>query len=154
VSKSIQLTRGQVAIVDDEDYEHLSTISWRAVPKSAQSCEYYAHQTPLGLMHRYLLKPADLKTEVDHIDGNGLNNQRSNLRLASKSQNQHNRRKSSNNTSGYKCVSWHSRDRVWQAYITVDSKRRYLGRFNTAEEAYAVYCEAAERLHKEFARTK
>jgi|DEB0MinimDraft_6_1074348.scaffolds.fasta_scaffold38978_2 hypothetical protein len=89
---------------------------------------------------------------IDHIDGNCYNNRFSNLRLANRYQNGCNRKKHSNNTSGLKGVSWHKTLKKWQAYITVNSERICLGYFKAKEEAYAAYCEAARRLHGEFAR--
>jgi len=89
---------------------------------------------------------------VDHIDGNPYNNKSTNLRLASRHQNSCNRKKHSNNTSGLKGVSWHKAVKKWQAYISTENKRIFLGYFNSKEEAYAAYCEAAIRLHGEFAQ--
>ena len=89
---------------------------------------------------------------VDHIDGNPYNNKSTNLRLASHHQNSCNRKKHSNNTSGLKGVSWHKAVKKWQAYISTENKRIFLGYFNSKEEAYAAYCEAAQKLHKDFAR--
>lgn len=89
--------------------------------------------------------------QVDHINGNGLDNRRSNLRLANHSENTWNRAISRNNTSRFKGVDWHNGK--WRARIGVGGKRQFLGHFETPEEAYAVYCDSANRLHGEFART-
>jgi hypothetical protein len=89
---------------------------------------------------------------IDHIDGNPYNNKFTNLRLATSTQNQCNQRRRSDNTSGLKGVSWDANRKKWQSGIQVHGKRIALGRFNTKEEAYAAYCEAARRLHGEFAR--
>jgi hypothetical protein len=89
---------------------------------------------------------------IDHIDGNPYNNRFNNLRLATRHQNGCNQKKHSNNTSGFKGVCWHKVIKKWQAYITVEGQRVGLGYFGTKEEAYAVYCEAAKKLHKDFAR--
>jgi hypothetical protein len=90
--------------------------------------------------------------EIDHWDTNTSNNRWGNLREATSSQNKMNRPNRSDNTSGYKGVWWEKRRSKWVADIMVDSKRRHLGYFPTAEAAHAAYCEAAARLHKEFAR--
>jgi len=94
--------------------------------------------------------PADLL--IDHADGNPHNNKLANLRIATSRQNQCNQKVRKDNTSGLKGVSWDSKRRKWQAGIQVNGKRIALGRFNTKEKAYAAYCEAARRLHGDFAR--
>jgi len=96
------------------------------------------------------LDPGD--SLIDHIDGNPYNNKFANLRLATPRQNQCNQRRRCDNTSGLKGVSWSEERQKWQTGIQVNGKRIGLGRFNTKEEAYAAYCEAARRLHGEFAR--
>lgn len=89
---------------------------------------------------------------IDHIDGNYYNNRFTNLRLATPHQNLCNQKRRVDNTSGLKGVSWCEDRQKWQAGIQTSGKRIGLGRFKTKEEAYAAYCEAARRLHGEFAR--
>lgn len=89
--------------------------------------------------------------QVDHIDGNGLNNTRDNLRLATNAQNMWNQRKRVNNKSGYKGVQWYKSRQNWRAVIRVNGKRIHLGYFDTPEEAHQAYCDAAKELHGEFA---
>lgn len=90
---------------------------------------------------------------VDHINGDGLDNRLCNLRLATNRQNVRNSRRRSDNKSGFKGVSWDGQRSAWKALIHVDGKRVFLGRYDTPEEAHAAYCEAANELHGEFART-
>lgn len=94
--------------------------------------------------------------QVDHIDGNRLNNRIDNLRLATAKQNGANRGKQINNTSGYKGVCWNARYKKWQAgiQITLAENKKYLhiGYFDTPELAHMAYCKAAAELHGEFAR--
>lgn len=91
-----------------------------------------------------------LPTEfVDHINGNGLDNRRENLRVATPSQNQHNSRKPKNNTSGYKGV--YKRGNKWCAAIAINYKTIFLGYHDTAELAHEAYCKAAIKYHGEFA---
>ena len=88
---------------------------------------------------------------IDHINGNTGDNRISNLRLASDSENSYHRKRRSNNKTGYKGV--HQRENgKYRAYITVEKQKVNLGTFETKEEAYAAYCEAARRFHGDFAR--
>lgn len=108
-------------------------------------------------LHRELmgLSKGDARV-VDHIDGNKLNNQRSNLRVCTDQQNACNRAIQVNNTSGFKGVFCHKdtkRKKRWQALIQVNGRRRSLGYHLTAEAAHEAYCKAAGALHGEFART-
>jgi hypothetical protein len=89
---------------------------------------------------------------IDHKNTNGLDNSWDNLREATQSQNMANTRAYSNNTSGYKGVSWCKQRNKWQAVIRSNGKRRHLGHFDNKEIAYAAYLAAAKALNKEFAR--
>lgn len=89
---------------------------------------------------------------VDHIDGNGLNNTRVNLRVANSTENARNTRLRKDNTSGFKGVTWHKKNRKWRAVIKVDGGQKHLGMFDTLEAAYAAYCKAALHYFGEFAR--
>lgn len=101
-------------------------------------------------MHRMLLGINDPKKIIDHIDHNGLNNCRSNLRLASDSQNKQNSRKRSSNTSGFRGVTWSKKDKKWVAQIQIFGTHKYLGGFDTPEEASAAYEARAKTEFKEF----
>lgn len=90
--------------------------------------------------------------EIDHIDGNGLNNRFANLRLASRSQNAANRRTSKNNASGFKGVRQKPGRNTWEAYIQVNKQKKFIGSFATPELAHMAYCKAAAELHGDFAR--
>jgi hypothetical protein len=93
-----------------------------------------------------------LGKQVDHIDGNGLNNTWSNLRLASGSQNCANTGIRSSNTSGYKGVHYYKRNKKWGAIIRDGGRSQFLGLFSTPELAHMAYCKAAAELHGDFAR--
>lgn len=108
--------------------------------------EHYVHKI-IFLMH-YGYTPQI----VDHIDGNTLNNKIENLRAANLSQNQHNRGKSKNNTSGFKNVSWCKRTKKWQVIIGLRNKSYAFGRFNDLELADLVAQEARDKLHGGFSR--
>lgn len=93
---------------------------------------------------------------IDHIDGNPFNNKISNLRIATHSQNQMNRKRQSNNQSGFKGVSVQGGNRKfpYRASIMANGKRVGLGTFKTPEEAHEAYCQAAVKMHGSFARLK
>lgn len=88
--------------------------------------------------------------EVDHIDKNATNLKWSNMRECNRSQNNMNKRAHTDSTTGLKGVSYDKNRGKYEARIAVNKKQIHLGRFSTAEEAYVVYCEAAQRLHKDF----
>lgn len=90
--------------------------------------------------------------QIDHINGDKADNRITNLRLATASQNAHNRTAYSTNRSGFKGVSWNKQCGRWQAGIKLDGRRRHLGYFATAEQAAAAYAGAAHRYHGSFAR--
>ena len=90
--------------------------------------------------------------EIDHIDGNGLNNSFANLRKANRSQNMCNSRLTADNSSGFKGVSYCKQTKKWKASIQINGKQLHLGRFDTPEPAHMAYCKAAAELHGEFAR--
>jgi hypothetical protein len=138
--KEIPLTQGKVALVDDEDYERVSCLKWH-VQRNCRTF-YAKRNTPsktgnqgAELMHRTILNNPDL--EVDHIDGNGLNNQRSNLHLVSHRRNQQNRHHPK--TSRFPGVYWKKKDCRWVSQIKIDGETIYLGSFLTEEEAYFRY---------------
>ena len=94
------------------------------------------------------------KFEVDHINGNQLDDRIENLRLATKGQNCYNRGRRSDNISGYKGVSWSNKQGRWRARITVGTICKHIGYFGTKEQAHEAYCKAANDLHGEFCRTR
>lgn len=152
--KQINLTRGLFAEVDDADFEFLSSMNWHAVNLghgfyAVRNARVAGKRTLIG-MHRMILGFPN--TEVDHIDGNTLNNQRANLRKASKNQNQHNRVKNSNGSSRFKGVSWDKTGK-WRAQIRIDGIRRHLGTFADEESAAKAYDFKAKEVFGEFAKT-
>lgn len=154
--KSIQLTKGLLALVDDDVYEELSRFNWYA---AASGETFYAVRhigtgnRNVARMHRQILGIDSPSIEVDHRDGNGLNNQRHNLRIANKTQNQHNRGRQRNNSTGFKGVTFSKRDKCWMAYIKLSGRQRHLGNFDDPRMAALAYDEAARKHFGEFART-
>lgn len=149
MTKSISLTQGKFALVDDEDYEYLNQWKWFYNDGYAVRNSPRPHQTTIR-MHRVIAKTPD-DMETDHINGNKLDNQSKNLRICSHSNNQRNTVKKSNNTSGYKGVSWDKSFKKWASSINIDGRRKKLGRFNDPVEAARAYDKAAFIYYGEFA---
>ena len=113
-----------------------------SVPISINNKKYKAHR--LAWLYVHGRWPFD---QIDHIDGNPLNNRISNIRECSHSGNQQNRTLNKNSSTGYMGVSYHKRDGKYQARIKVNNKKKHLGYFDTPEEAYQAYVEAKAKLH-------
>lgn len=139
------------AVVDDEDFDHLNQWKWTAVRNKKRVYAERKAQRSSIRMHRYLLG-AHSETQIDHRDLNGLNNQKSNLRVCTRSENQCNRALQSNNKSGFIGVCWWSRDKNWRAQIKTNGINKNLGYYPTAEIAAKFRDEAAKRMHGAFAR--
>lgn len=166
--RTIPLTKGRVALVDDEDYEALARFKWHAQARGPKvdldGSIFYAmrrlgpagHQRHIP-MQVAILNPPD-GAEIDHRNGDTLDNRRSNLRIATSILNRRNRKKSvlikgHLPSSKYKGVSL-TRYGTWRAGITAGAVRsRYLGSFKTEEAAAAAYDRASRELHGDFGRT-
>ncbi len=155
MSREILLSRGKKTIVDDEDFEKLSLHNWciMSTKWGSYACRGKRKNGKLEmiLMHRVILNAPD-NLKVDHIDGDGLNNRKDNLRLATDSQNQMNTRKRSNTSSQYKGVHFEKDRAKWRAHIKCNGIKTRLGRFNTEEEAARAYDKKAKELFGDFAR--
>ena len=152
---SIALTKGYVAWVDEEDVERVSRKKWRA---QVRQHTVYAHTTFKHqgtctdvLLHRFILQ-AKQGSLVDHVDGNGINCCRSNMRLCTWEENNRNRHISSSNKSGHKGVRFDPRTGKYHARIWFSGKRISLGTFSSAEAAADRYNATAKKLFGEFAR--
>ena len=149
MTREIKLTQGQVAIVDDGDYECLSRNKWhydqgyakRTIWKNGINVHVFMHRQILGF-------PSN--AQIYHIDRNGLNNQRENLRLCTGRQNAHNRKLRSDTNTGFKGVTRYGGR--YKARITVNGKRLLLGHFDRAEDAHKAYVDAAKSNFGEFFR--
>lgn len=135
--------------VDDQDRHLLSEHTWRIVYKSGKP---YVKSTSGEYLHILILGKKAGK-EVDHRDGNALNNRRKNLRHATHHENQLNMSRHRDGTSRYKGVFWFRRDDCWAAQICFRGVRRHLGYFQEEREAAEAYDRAAKLLHGEFAKT-
>jgi hypothetical protein len=146
--KTIPLTRGMFAVVDDADFDLVSEFKWSA-HKGRNT--FYAYNSFAGLMHRLLTKPPK-GAVVDHRDRNGLNNQRSNLRVCSMSENCENAKAHFDNKSGFKGVSWDSFTKSWRAVVSKGG-RRWRGRFSNPVDAAKMHDRIAALWFGEFAKT-
>ena len=151
----IKLTRGQIAIIDQDDYKAISQFKWQAHYDPSLG-QYYAVDTRwhkekkvyyTARMHREIMNCPN-GMEVDHINGNKLDNRKCNLRICTRTQNMHNRKKYKNSTNNYKGVFRHGEK--WRASIMANRKKHYLGVFETEIEAYKAYQVASKKYHGEF----
>lgn len=152
-TKKIPLTQGQVALVDDEDFERTNALKWDAHKR--QGGPFYAYRNKNetcrhGKMHRFIMDAPD-GMEIDHKDGNPLDNRKCNLRICSHAQNTRNQRHKKG-SSIYKGVYWDKKNEKWMASITFNYKTIWLGRHADEIEAAKVYDEKAKELFGEFAR--
>jgi len=128
----------------DSDDVHLLEGRWWCISSGGYP------KSDIGYLHRVIAKAQDSQY-VDHIDGDGLNNRKSNLRLCNSSENGKNTKRPSNNRSGYKGVHWHKGAKMWRAQIRADDKRIHIGYFKDKVDAAIAYNKAALIYHGNFA---
>lgn len=153
--KEIQLTQGKVALVDDEDFDYLNQWKWYA---NNLKGKFYAVRsesinkkyTGCLLMHRVIMNPTK-GLVVDHINGDTLNNQKNNLRNCTHADNIKNQKLSISNKTGFRGVSWHKNNKVYESRIRSNNISYYIGSFNNPIDAAKAYNEAAIKFHGEFA---
>jgi hypothetical protein len=153
--KTIALTQGQIALVDDDDFERINAFKWCARWNS-QTQSFYAvryqrngRSKTVIYMSRFILGTPKGKL-CDHKNHNTLDNRKRNLRDCSRSQNQMNRGKTSYNTTGYKGVS--KCGLKFRAVIGINNKTIHLGVFETPDQAWNAYKKAAKKYHGEFSK--
>ena len=151
----IPLTQGLVALIDDEDFSLVGNDKWHLHSNEkwryAGRAERYRDQNGKPkrrnyLMHRVIMNPP-AGMVIDHIDGNGLNNTRENLRICTTGENLWNARKAEGCTSKFKGVSIRRDKGCYQAQIMVKGDRKHLGYFKTQEEAAEAYNRAKKEKH-------
>jgi hypothetical protein len=138
-----------VTLIDEEDAHLMTKYGWYLARPRGKTCYVQAaHAGTVILLHRVILN-APSGFMVDHVDRDGLNNQKSNLRLATNAQNQYNTLKA-RGTSKYKGVSWHLVTGKWRATIRANGLRKQLGVFEDEEMAHEAYKKASMEMHGEF----
>lgn len=156
--RGIPLTRGEIAVVDEEDYEWLNQWKWcvlkgkytfyamRITEKKGTQFSFLMHREILGLE-----KGDGIVT--DHKNRNGCDNRKSNLRIATIAINNHNSRLQRNNTSGYRGVSWKKDKKKWKAYLMVNNKQVHLGYFDDPLTAALEYDKRVREIRDIYAST-
>ena len=139
------------ALISDEDFEEISKYRWYLHPDLWNKYVNMKKDKKTVYLHRFLMN-AKKGQFVDHINGDGLDNRRENLRLCTNAQNGMNRKMQKNNVSGFRGVYSRNNGTRWEAQIYLKSKRIYLGNFDSAEKAAHIYDLAALKYHGEFAR--
>ena len=148
-SRAVPLTKGKYALVDEEDYERVMQCNWslsgdlRYTSARIKGC--------LILMHRFIINPPK-DMVLYHINGDGLDNRKCNLRVCTQRQNSYNCIGSKNVSSKFKGVSWHKLTSKWRATIMKDRKQIYLGLFTDEREAAKAYNKKAYELFNSFSK--
>jgi len=138
-------------IIDTEDYEKVKGIKWYL--GDGKYVIHSRYKKASLKLHRTILELSENDNSIiDHIDGNPLNNKKSNLRICTSQQNTFNQKKRINNTSGFKGIFWNKIESKWESRIGVNCKRIFLGHFKNKIDAVKSYNEAASKYHGEFAR--
>jgi hypothetical protein len=152
MTKEIPLTRGKFAIVDDDDYEYLSNHKWYAINSGGYATRSYVEDGKriFVRMHRLIMNVPE-GFIVDHIDGNTLNNQKSNLRICTRAENCRNRGLNKNNTSGYKGVMRNKSKNRWAAVVMYNREKVNCGHYKCKHEAATAYNLKAIELFGEYA---
>jgi len=150
--KEIELNHGYITLIDDEDYELIS--SWKWFANDSRGI-IYARGYKNGkriMMHRLIMSTPE-GMDTDHINHNSLDNRKENLRICTHSQNNQNMKKPKGNKSGYKGVFWNKKNKNWRSTITCNGKQIEVGSFDNAIDAAKAYDKKSRELSKEFSST-
>jgi len=157
--KEIQLTQGQVALIDDDDFESVSKHKWYAKKNNVKCKIVYYACTNITLngkrntirMHQFILGKAPNGKEIDHANGITLDNQRDNIRFCTRQQNRYNSMGSPYSVTKCKGVTYNEKSKMYRVRVNRDGKRVHVGCFAILEEAVAMYDIYALRYQGEFA---
>ena len=152
--KEIQLNKGMVALVDDDDFERINKYKWQAYKKRhvwyAKNVKRKDKKRIVVKMHHFILNQVS-ETIIDHKNRIGIDNRKDNLRICTSQQNTQNSRIRKTNTSGYKGVSLSKKNQKYRCNITINYKAFCFGEYTSAIAAATVYDFFAYKLHGEFA---
>lgn len=149
--KVIPLTQNKVAWVDDRDYERVMIHKWCLAKRGRLNYAASRIDGKLTMLHRFILNPPS-GYDTDHIDGNGLDDRRENLRNCTRQENSRNQQPQLNCSSRYKGVYLNNQKTKWCAEIKVDGKYEHLGSFDNEDDAALAYNRAASLRFGKFAR--
>jgi len=149
----ISLTKGKFAFIDDEDWDLVKNYKWyynnNGYAETSIKQENGKHKTT-G-MHRLIINNNNPKIHIDHINHNGCDNEKYNLRLCTHQQNHMNQSSNKNSTSKYMGVNWEKSRKKWKSQIGFNNKRIFVGYFINEEDAARAYDNKAKELFGEFA---
>lgn len=153
MTKRIKLANSdKYTILDDDDYEEFKEYPWRESQYGyAIVCKAFNKRSHTFMLHREIAKPPKTMS-VDHINGDTLDNRKSNLRVVTHGENMRNQKMRINNSSGYKGVSWHTVRDKWRARVHFEGKEYHVGLFEDKHEAARAYNKKARELFGEYAR--
>jgi hypothetical protein len=159
--REIELTQGKMAIVDDEDFEWLNSMTWCAARKTTPNAVRFVSQTSIWdrenersiniSMHQMIMGRPLHGLVIDHVNGDPLDNRRANLRYATLADNVRNRKKYKATASRFKGIYWEPERQCWRAAVWIGGKQKRLGRFKEERDAAAAYNEGAKLHYGAFA---
>jgi len=150
MARKIKLTRGKLALIDNEDFEYLNQWKWHWDGEYAARTIKFNGITHKITMHRLILNNIPKGKESDHINRDKLDNRRNNLRIVSNAENQMNKNLQKNNRSGVRGICWYGKYDKWQTRIGFGGKKMFLGYFSNIKDAIEIYNTTSKKLYGKF----